>query len=143
MTKLMIILGSVRPKRAGEAVAEWVRGAVAAHHHSFEVDFVDLRELAADAKGLFLLTAQDSKGEYWSDAQQVVSVTDIGISAKVYSDGVTLWANSISGLTPIADASVRVYSTSNQLIAFYLRVNPTTQPLFTEFHPALLKIRYD
>ena len=46
MTKLMIILGSVRPKRAGEAVAEWVRGAVAAHHHSFEVDFVDLRELA-------------------------------------------------------------------------------------------------
>ncbi len=46
MTKLMIILGSVRPKRAGEAVAEWVRGAVSAHHHSFEVDFVDLRELA-------------------------------------------------------------------------------------------------
>ena len=33
--------------------------------------------------------------------------------------------------------------TSNQLIAFYLRVNPTTQPLFTEFHPALLKMRYD
>ena len=78
---------------------------------------IDLRELAADAKGLFLLTAQDANGEYWGDAQQVVSVTDIGISAKVYSDGVTLWANSISGLTPIADASVRVYSTSNQLIA--------------------------
>ena len=33
--------------------------------------------------------------------------------------------------------------TSNQLVATYLRVNPTTQPLFTEFHPALLRIRYD
>jgi len=46
MTKLMIILGSVRPNRAGGPVAEWVRGAVEAHHRSFEVDFVDLRELA-------------------------------------------------------------------------------------------------
>ena len=33
--------------------------------------------------------------------------------------------------------------TSNQLVATYLRVYPTTQPLFTEFHPALLRIRYD
>jgi uncharacterized protein YfaS (alpha-2-macroglobulin family) len=78
---------------------------------------INLRELAENARGLFLLTAQDAKGEYWSDAQQVVSVTDIGIAAKVYSDGITLWANSISGLTPIANASVRVYSSSNQLIS--------------------------
>jgi hypothetical protein len=33
--------------------------------------------------------------------------------------------------------------TSNQLIAIYLRAYPATQPLFTEFHPALLKVRYD
>ncbi|MNV09557.1 hypothetical protein D3C71_1000540 [compost metagenome] len=33
--------------------------------------------------------------------------------------------------------------TSNQLVATYLRANPATQPLFTEFHPALLRIRYD
>jgi len=33
--------------------------------------------------------------------------------------------------------------TSNQLVAIYLRANPATQPLFTEFHPALLRIRYD
>ncbi|MFM9878247.1 MAG: NADPH-dependent FMN reductase [Rhodoglobus sp.] len=46
MTKLMIIVGSVRPKRAGEAVADWVRGVVAAHHGQFDVDFVDLKQLA-------------------------------------------------------------------------------------------------
>jgi hypothetical protein len=33
--------------------------------------------------------------------------------------------------------------TSNQLVATYLRAYPATQPLFTEFHPALLRIRYD
>jgi hypothetical protein len=33
--------------------------------------------------------------------------------------------------------------TSNQLVAIYLRAYPATQPLFTEFHPALLRIRYD
>lgn len=33
--------------------------------------------------------------------------------------------------------------TRNQRVAIYLRAYPATQPLFTEFHPALLKIRYD
>src|SRR5207253_10081437 len=32
--------------------------------------------------------------------------------------------------------------TSNQLVAIYLRAYPAAQPLFTEFHPALLRIRY-
>ncbi len=45
MTKLMIIVGSVRPGRAGLPVAEWVRQTVSAHPQ-FEVDFVDLKELA-------------------------------------------------------------------------------------------------
>lgn len=45
MTKLMIIVGSVRPGRVGLPVAEWVRGVVASGHKHFEVDFVDLKEL--------------------------------------------------------------------------------------------------
>lgn len=45
MTNLMIIVGSVRPGRAGLPVAEWVRSVVVEHQH-FEVDFVDLKDLA-------------------------------------------------------------------------------------------------
>ncbi len=41
----MIIVGSIRPGRAGLPVAEWVRETVTRHPH-FEVDFVDLKELA-------------------------------------------------------------------------------------------------
>lgn len=41
----MIIVGSVRPGRVGLPVAQWVREVADAHEH-FDVDFVDLKELA-------------------------------------------------------------------------------------------------
>ncbi|MFZ4893917.1 NADPH-dependent FMN reductase [Plantibacter sp. Mn2098] len=45
MPKLMIVVGSVRPKRVGGAVGEWARDAALADGR-FDVDYVDLRELA-------------------------------------------------------------------------------------------------
>lgn len=45
MTRLMIIVGSVRPGRVGLPIAEWAR-AEAERHGGFEIDFVDLLELA-------------------------------------------------------------------------------------------------
>ncbi len=45
MARLMIVVGSVRPGRIGIAVAQWVREAVE-RHGGFEIDFVDLQELA-------------------------------------------------------------------------------------------------
>lgn len=45
MTRLMIVVGSVRPVRKGLAIAEWVRDA-AIEDGRFDVDFVDLQELA-------------------------------------------------------------------------------------------------
>jgi NAD(P)H-dependent FMN reductase len=43
-TRLMIIVGSVRPGRIGLPIAEWVKERATAHG-GFEVDFVDLAEL--------------------------------------------------------------------------------------------------
>jgi len=43
--KLMIVVGSVRPGRIGLPIAEWVRKAAEADGR-FEIDFVDLAELA-------------------------------------------------------------------------------------------------
>jgi NAD(P)H-dependent FMN reductase len=45
MPRLMIIVGSVRPGRVGISVARWVEQAAAAHA-GFDIDFVDLAELA-------------------------------------------------------------------------------------------------
>lgn len=44
MTRLLIIVGSVRPGRIGLPIAEWVRAR--AESEGFDVDFVDLAELA-------------------------------------------------------------------------------------------------
>ena len=44
MTRVMIVVGSVRPGRIGLPIAEWVRSRVEGAGH--DVDFVDLRELA-------------------------------------------------------------------------------------------------
>lgn len=43
MTRIMIIIGSVRPGRVGLPIAHWVRGRVEAAGH--DVDLVDLAEL--------------------------------------------------------------------------------------------------
>ena len=45
VTKLMIVVGSVRPGRVGLPIAEWVR-TEAENTGRFEIDFVDLAELA-------------------------------------------------------------------------------------------------
>ncbi len=45
MTRLMIIVGSVRPGRVGLPIAQWVQAAAEAHG-GFDIDFVDLLELA-------------------------------------------------------------------------------------------------
>jgi len=45
MSKLMIVVASVRPGRIGLPIAEWVRGASAAAGFD-DIDFVDLAELA-------------------------------------------------------------------------------------------------
>lgn len=44
MSRLMIVVGSVRPGRIGLPIAEWVR-ASAEETGDFEIDFVDLAEL--------------------------------------------------------------------------------------------------
>lgn len=77
---------------------------------------IDLREFAGDAKGVFLLTANLGDGEYWSEVEQLVAVTDLGVVARVFPDGITVWVNSILGMKPVPGATVRVYSKSNQVL---------------------------
>ena len=44
MTRIMVVVGSVRPGRIGLPIAEWVRDTLAAEQ-GIEIDFVDLAEL--------------------------------------------------------------------------------------------------
>ncbi|MDL2291396.1 hypothetical protein LJC09_04765, partial [Desulfovibrio sp. OttesenSCG-928-F20] len=97
-------------------------------HNQAQRRAIDLEALAEGRRGVFMLTldalakkADPNTGEsylqYCGDAQRLVVLTDIGVSARVFPSGITVLATGISSAQPIGDAAVKVYSRSNQLIA--------------------------
>ena len=88
---------------------------------------LDLQELAGGRKGVFMLSltgyAEDVNEDgrtfmrYGNQEERLVVLTDIGVTARSFPSGVTVFATSIASALPLADAEVRVYSASNQLIA--------------------------
>ncbi|MDD4836030.1 MAG: MG2 domain-containing protein [Dethiosulfovibrio sp.] len=77
---------------------------------------LDLDGFLGDKKGVFLLEASDGEGG-WNVARQMVTLTDLGISARVWESGLLVWVNGLSDAEPISDASVTVYSSSNQILS--------------------------
>ncbi|MCL2010570.1 MAG: MG2 domain-containing protein [Synergistaceae bacterium] len=68
-------------------------------------------------RGLFMLTLSNPDSEWWDEASKVVNLSDMGVVARLWEDGVLVWVNTLSGLEPVTDADVRVYSNANQLLA--------------------------
>lgn len=104
---------------------------------------LDLSQIAGKAKGVFLLTVSDASdpkkirsdeprdpdpyGDYYdeydydddiaSPMEKLVAISDIGITARAMSDGITVWANSIATAKALENARVRVFAQNNVLIA--------------------------
>lgn len=76
---------------------------------------LDLTALLGENRGVFLLEARS--GEVWERALQMVTLTDLGISARVWEKGLLVWVNGLFSAEAVAGASVAVYSSSNQLLA--------------------------
>jgi hypothetical protein len=77
---------------------------------------LDLVHLTGNRKGTYLLIAQDASDESWAFAEHLVAFTDIGIVAKVFPQGILVWANSLRDGTPLVNAWVKVFSRTNQLL---------------------------
>lgn len=88
---------------------------------------LDVAELAKGKRGIFLVTLRAYKevtnrdGSVTMDREssndQLVVLTDIGVTARVFPSGISVLAASLSTAKPLPGADVRVYSASNQLIA--------------------------
>lgn len=78
---------------------------------------LSLEELGGGKRGLFLLSVRDPDGEYWDEETQIVNLSDLGLVARVWEDGMLLWANTLSSVQPVEGAEVRVYSGANQVLA--------------------------
>ena len=76
--------------------------------------FVDNPDLL---QGLYMITANESKGDYWRQAEQIVSLTDIGLTARVWPGGCLVWANSIAQSKPIDNVIIKMYNEASQLLA--------------------------
>lgn len=85
-------------------VNETIRGAV------------DLEAYLGQSRGVFMLEASDEDSG-WTRARQLVTLTDLGLSARVYDDGLMVWLDGLSTGKPVEGAEISVYSSSNQLLA--------------------------
>ena len=68
-------------------------------------------------QGLYMITANESDGDYWRQAEQIVSLTDIGLTARIWPGGCLVWANSIAQATPIDNVTIKMYDEASQLLA--------------------------
>lgn len=77
---------------------------------------VDLASLTQGRKGTYLLVAQDAEEWGWAFAEHLFAFTDIGIVAKVFPQGILVWANALGNGAPLVNAWVKVFSRTNQLL---------------------------
>ena len=78
---------------------------------------IPVNEIAKDQRGLFLLTVRDADAPYWYQEQQMISLSDIGAVARVWEDGILIWANKLTEAKEVPEADVKIYSSTNQLLA--------------------------
>ncbi|MBR1419344.1 MAG: hypothetical protein IJ576_10305, partial [Synergistaceae bacterium] len=78
---------------------------------------LSLEELAKTERGLFLLTVRDAEKGYWSEAEQIINLSDLGAVCRVWNDGLLVWVNTLTSVKPVEGAAVKIYSSSNQVLA--------------------------
>ncbi len=76
---------------------------------------IKLKEALKGLKsGIYNITIHYGKDKF---AQKKVYLSDIGVGAKVYNDGIFVWSSSLKDTLSIKDAKVEVFSDKNMLIA--------------------------
>lgn len=88
---------------------------------------LDVVGLAKGKRGVFMVgldgfrqRTRDDGSTYMdleTSSEQLVVLSDIGITARSFPSGITVFASSLSTAKPLAGAEVSVYSASNQIIA--------------------------
>lgn len=78
---------------------------------------IPIQEMAKGERGLFLLTARDLDKEWWSEAEQMINLSDMGATARLWEDGILVWVNTLTTARGIQDADVKIYSDKRQLLA--------------------------
>ena len=78
---------------------------------------IPVDEIAKGKRGLFLLTARDANSEWWDERRQIISLSDLGVTARLWEDAILVWVNSLTTAKGVNEADVKIYSDAKQLVA--------------------------
>lgn len=80
---------------------------------------IPVDEMTLGDRGLFLLTVRNANSEWWDESQQMISLSDLGVIARMWEDGALIWVNSLTSAKArgVAGATVKIFSDKKQLLA--------------------------
>ncbi|MBQ6419419.1 MAG: hypothetical protein IJJ91_12195 [Synergistaceae bacterium] len=78
---------------------------------------IPIDEMASGDRGLFLLTAKDSDAEEWEEATQMINLSDLGATVRLWEDAVLVWVNALTSANGVNEATVKIFSARKQLLA--------------------------
>lgn len=78
---------------------------------------IPVDEMTSGDRGLFLLTVRNANSEWWDESQQMISLSDLGITARMWEDAALVWVNNLTTAQTVSDARVRIFSDKKQLLA--------------------------
>ncbi|MBQ7150695.1 MAG: Ig-like domain-containing protein [Synergistaceae bacterium] len=78
---------------------------------------IPIEEIAKGERGLLLLTARDAEKEWWDETSQMINLSDMGATARLWEDAILIWVNTLTTANAINEATVKIYSDKKQLLA--------------------------
>ena len=78
---------------------------------------IPVQEMVNGERGLFMLTARDSSKGWWDEETQVINLSDMAATARLWEDSILIWVNTLTTARGIQDAEVKIFSDKKQLLA--------------------------
>ena len=76
---------------------------------------IELEGLIDAGPGIYSISAANTKSS-WNSSRTLVSITDLAITCKKYTDGVLVWVTSLADGNAVAGATVKAISYNNQVL---------------------------
>ncbi|MDY6399943.1 MAG: MG2 domain-containing protein [Synergistales bacterium] len=78
---------------------------------------IPVEDMAKGERGLFLLTVRDTEKSWWDEETQIINLSDMGATARLWDNAILIWVNTLTTARGINEATVKIYSDRKQLLA--------------------------
>ena len=78
---------------------------------------IPIEDMVKGERGLFYLTARDADKEWWDESSQMINLSDMGATVRLWEDAALVWVNKLTTSDGIPGATVKIFSDKKQLLA--------------------------